>query len=171
MHPTLRVLLDHNTWATRVLIESCRLLSAEQFQQKFDIGLGSLHDTLRHIVGAMLRWADRIERRILRPSIEDEPAANSVAELLELLSQADGELRTIATALERVGDWAALIDFPNGSSGVYTFSKAAAMVHVMTHGAHHRAQAVHIRRRLGLAALPYDLDAVEVELIERGQLA
>lgn len=170
MHPTLQVLLDHNTWATRVLIEACRGLTAEQFHQKFDIGLGSLHDTLRHIIGAMLRWADRIDRRTVRTSIEDEPATSSAHDFLTLLSQADGELRAIATALERSGEWSVLIDFPNGSGGMFTFSKAAAMVHVMTHGAHHRAQAVHIRRRLGLAALPYDLDAVEVELIERGQL-
>lgn len=169
MHPTMTVMLDHNAWATRVLIESCRDLSDEQFHQKFDIGVGSLHDTLRHVVGAMLRWADRIGERPLRTTIEDGPLLR-VDALLALLHQADAELRALAESLERADGWNTTINFPNGVGGEFAFSKAAAIVHVLTHGAHHRAQAVHIRRRLGLAPLEFDLDAVEVELIRTGQL-
>lgn len=51
-------LLQHNAWATRVLLERCRSLTPQQFLQQHDIGPGSLHDTLRHIIGAMLRWSD-----------------------------------------------------------------------------------------------------------------
>ena len=36
-------------------------LSDDAWHRRFEIGPGSLHDTLTHIVGAMFRWADRID--------------------------------------------------------------------------------------------------------------
>ena len=60
MNLLLQRLLDHNLYATRLTLETCRGLSSDQFHQRFEIGPGSLHDTLRHVVGAMLRWSDRI---------------------------------------------------------------------------------------------------------------
>ena len=38
--------LEHNVWATRRLLEACRALSREQWEQRFDIGPGSLAATL-----------------------------------------------------------------------------------------------------------------------------
>ena len=49
----LQILLSHDRWATAQLLDACGKLSADQFHRRFDIGPGSLHDTLTHIVGAM----------------------------------------------------------------------------------------------------------------------
>jgi uncharacterized damage-inducible protein DinB len=59
-HDPYLALLAHNHWATGEILDRCRPLSHEQFHQSFDIGPGSLHDTLTHIISAMRRWADRI---------------------------------------------------------------------------------------------------------------
>src|SRR6187549_1696760 len=89
MNLLLQRLLDHNLYATRLTLETCRGLSSDQFHQRFEIGPGSLHDTLRHVVGAMLRWSDRIMQREVRPSIEQPGARFSVDDLLRLLEQGD----------------------------------------------------------------------------------
>ena len=56
----LDILLAQNRWANRNLIESCSALSDEQFHQRFEMGLGSLHDTITHILGAMRGWGDML---------------------------------------------------------------------------------------------------------------
>jgi uncharacterized damage-inducible protein DinB len=43
------------------------------------------------------------------------------------------------------------------------FGRGTAMVHIATHGMHHRAQALNMLRRLGVTDLP-ELDAVAWEL-------
>ena len=65
--------LEHNAWATREVLRACEKLTDEAWHRRFEIGPGSLHDTITHIVGAMFRWADRIDGppRVVRPSIED----------------------------------------------------------------------------------------------------
>lgn len=83
-HSPYEILLGHNLWATRVVLQAAAALDADAFQQRFEIGPGSLHDTLRHIVGAMLRWADRIADRPLRASIEADGRLYTARELLTL---------------------------------------------------------------------------------------
>ena len=39
METTLQILLAHNVWATQKLIDACKALTAEQFHQRFEIGL------------------------------------------------------------------------------------------------------------------------------------
>ena len=50
---------------------------------------------------------------------------------------------------------------PDGST--IQFTRAAAMVHVTTHGMHHRAQALNMLRHLGVKQ-DQDFDPVEWEL-------
>ncbi|MCC6361079.1 MAG: DinB family protein [Phycisphaerales bacterium] len=165
----VEMLVRYNSWTTGVLIDEAAKLAPEEYHQQFDIGLGSVHDTLRHIVGAMLRWADRISGRPLRDSIESgEPLPP--ARLRELLAQADAELREAAAVADSRG-WDSEIEFPREGGPPYHFTRLAAMLHVLTHGTHHRAQVLNMRRQLGLPALPLDLDVVEWECMATGQLA
>lgn len=153
-------LLQHNAWATRVLLERCRSLAPQQFLQRHDIGPGSLHDTLRHIIGAMLRWSDRIADRSVRESIEKTPGPQTPDELLAVLDRAARELDEVVSRVEREGRHDEMMQaefLPE------RFTRGTAIVHVLTHGVHHRAQALNMLRRLGVTDLP-DLDAVEWEL-------
>lgn len=161
-------LMGHNTWATRVLIDDAHGLPSDSLHARFDIGPGSLHDTLRHILGAMLRWADRIGARPLRESIE-KGGNLTPQQLIERLEQADSELRAVAAEVGARDGWNEPMEFVDGPT-TYRFSRRAAMLHVLTHGMHHRAQAVHIRKRLGLAPLGLDLDVVEYECVLDGQI-
>ncbi|MFN7019993.1 MAG: DinB family protein [Phycisphaerales bacterium] len=167
-------MIRHNVWATRELLKGCVALSDAQWNQEFEIGPGSLRKTLTHIVGAMMRWADRISEAELRESIEDGPQRYTPEELIDLLEVASEQLGLIAADIERgaaEGAWDRRIRFDTPDGKTYLFTRAAALTHVLTHGMHHRAQALNIRRRLGLPPFGLDLDVVEWEAVQTGQLA
>jgi uncharacterized damage-inducible protein DinB len=166
----LDTLMSHNTWATGVLIDDAQKLSDEQLHRRFAIGPGSVHDTLRHIVGAMLRWADRIGGRDVRESIEKTHANLPPAELRRFLGDADADLRKVAEETTAQNRWSESMTFTVPDGPTYHFSRLSAMLHVLTHGMHHRAQVLNLRRQLGLPSLELDLDVVEWECIQTGQL-
>lgn len=162
----LTVLAAHDGWATRKQLEVCTKLTREQFHQKFEIGLGSLHDNLTHIVGVMLRWADRISGRPLREPIMKLPWPGAPAttqardrtpqELLALLDEAEADLKTVIETARARGlastvkvNWPA----PGGGTRAYTFSTGAALTHLFTHGQWHRAQCANMLRHLKVAGV------------------
>ena len=168
MSDTLDILLRHDAWATRELLRACGEPTDEQLHRRFDIGPGSLHDTLTHIVGAMLRWADRLEGppHAVRPSIEGG-GARTIAQLHGLLDRAESELSASARrARERGLD--TVVEVTLGGTA-YRFTLGAMLVHVTTHGMHHRAQCLNMLRRLeapGISdALP-DIDALELDVLD-----
>src|SRR3954447_9486252 len=91
----LSILLGHNRWATGRVLDLCRGLSVAQFHQRFDIGPGSLHDTLAHIVDCMRWWADHVNDRPSRQSIIPAGSPLSIDDLSRLLDAVDAELRNL----------------------------------------------------------------------------
>lgn len=158
------ILLGHNRWATRTLLERCAELSEAQFHEKFDIGPGSLHDTLTHIIGAILRWADRIDGRELKPSIEGRVPGSgqpmtrrTVPQLTILLEIACVDF---AAVVERARPCLAEVRTWTFGDESYRFNVAAAIIHVTNHGMHHRAQCMNMLKRLG-KPVNADLDELE----------
>ena len=66
----LEVLLEHNHWATRQILDALAKLTFEQFHQKFEIGRGNLHDTTTHILGAMRNWTYMLKGEEPPPRLE-----------------------------------------------------------------------------------------------------
>ena len=143
----VEILLTQNRWATRNLIEACGDLSSEQFHQTFDMGVGSLHDTVTHILGAMRGWGDLLGGREQRPRLEDEP--RSTQDLLALLDELSDDLEASAAA-HPVDE---LVTGERGGRS-YTFTRGGVLAHVTTHGMHHRAQCLNMMRQLGVDPLP-----------------
>lgn len=150
-NPILQRLFDHNLHATQTLLTVCAELNPNELDREFPIGLGSLRQTLAHVVGCIRRWTDRSAERPLRPSIEapstDQPPApvHSLQELQQLLLDADADLRTIATELENEERLEEFMNFVDEDvETTYRFSRATVIVHLMTHGVHHRAQALNM---------------------------
>ena len=141
-------LLRYNAWATRVLLDRCRSLTPEQFRQRFDIGPGSLHDALRHVISAMRRWTDRLSGR---PAAEPIGTSHTPDELLALLDHVDRELGEVLGAVARDDR---LDELMSVEFTPKRFTRGTALVHVFAHGVHHRAQALNMLRRLGVTDLP-----------------
>ena len=157
----LDLLLAHNAWATREVLRHCMTLSDEQWHRRFEMGLGSLHDTLTHVIGAMLRWADRIDgpSRLLRPSIEDG-SRRTGAELAALLDTAERDL-TASAARARQRGLDTAVDVMLGGTP-YRFTLGAMLVHVTTHGTHHRAQCLNMLRHLNVPGVSDTLPEIDV---------
>jgi uncharacterized damage-inducible protein DinB len=153
--------LEHNAWATREVLRTCAALDDDAWHRRFEMGPGSLHDTLTHIIGAMFRWADRIDGppRAVRPSIEDG-SRRTPTELMTLL---DGAAADLAASAERAraGGLEIACDVTLGGT-TYRFTLGAMLIHVTTHGMHHRAQCLNMLRQLAVPGISDRLPEIDV---------
>jgi uncharacterized damage-inducible protein DinB len=142
------ILLAHDSWATRQILEAFAKLTEDQFHQRFDMGPGSLHDTTTHILGAMRAWTQTLAAQEPGSRLE-HGGRRSPAELLVLLDQcarefaAEAHRRPLDETASRVRE-----------GKTYHFTRGAILAHVATHGMHHRAQCLNMLRHLGVKPLP-----------------
>lgn len=160
----------HDAWATGQMLGLCRSLSDQEFHRRFDIGPGSVHDTFVHVVGCMVRWSDRIAQRPLRASPEDDRQRRTVDELRAMLDAGAADLESVARQVHEQNQYDDTLEFPRGDGKPpYRFAKKYALVHVTTHGMHHRAQLRWMMRQLGVEFGNQDFDPIEMELVATGQ--
>jgi len=143
----LDILLTHDRWATRNILKVCSSLSGEQFQCRFEIGPGSLHDASTHILGAMRRWGDLLAGREQRPRLEG--ARRSPTELLDLLDEISSDFAETARKhpVEEI-----VSGVRDGKT--YTLPRSVVITHVATHGMHHRAHCLNMLRHLAVKKQP-----------------
>jgi uncharacterized damage-inducible protein DinB len=146
----LRILLAHDHWATAQILDAYAKLSLDQFHRRFDIGPGSLHDTLTHIIGAIRAWTDTLAATESRPRIENDGQRRTPEQIRDLFDEACRELQSEAhrRPLEEI----VTRTLRNGKTVHLT--RAAVLTHVATHGMHHRAQCLNMLRHLGVNPLP-----------------
>src|SRR5690348_8262067 len=58
--------LGYEAWTLRYFIERCRELTPIQLHQPFDIGHGTVHDTINHIIVNIEVWTDLMRERPVR---------------------------------------------------------------------------------------------------------
>ena len=149
------ILLAHDRWATRAIIDRCRALSDEQFHWAFEMGVGSLHDTLAHMLGALQGWGHLLAGREPRAWLETEGpfSCDRLAALLDELSD------DFAAHAPPAMDPAEVVSGERGGK-TWSFTRGAVLTHVTTHGMHHRAQCVNMLRQLGDEG-PWKVSVVE----------
>jgi uncharacterized damage-inducible protein DinB len=143
----IEILLGHDRWATRLIIEACAKLTPEQFHQRFEMGPGSLHDTATHIIGAMRVWADTLAVREQRTRPEGQRWTTD--QLLKMLEEAGTDLAGLAKKYPLDGMVSRVRE-----GKMFQFTRAAVLTHVTTHGMHHRAQCLNMLRQVGVKPLP-----------------
>lgn len=143
----LDVLLESNRWANRHMLEACAKLTDEQFHRRFEMGPGSVHDTMTHVLGAMRGWGDMLAGREQRPRLEG--TRRTAAELLSLLDEISDDFAH--TARSHPTD-EQVVGARGGKS--YTFTRGGVVTHVTTHAMHHRAQCLNMLRQMGVTPLP-----------------
>lgn len=156
----IQQLLDFNLWATETVLDACDRVPREDLDRRFEIGLGTLTETMSHIVGAMERWAERIQGADDPASHHHEP--EDLAGVRRHLIEADRALRAAAATAEQDGLEGTITIAIRGFEPI-TCTRSAALLHVLTHGVHHRAQVLNMLRHLGVDDLP-DLDVISWEL-------
>jgi uncharacterized damage-inducible protein DinB len=168
----LDIMLSHHRWSNHELLVACRPLSTAQFHQLFPIGLGDkggLHRNITHMISAAGRWADRIRtiepmRAPLEPFMfappPDQPQADArdrtPDELIELNQRFCDDLEDAArfSRAAGLGSTFSTIIPATGGPKTYTYTRAAALTHVLMHSHYHRAQCLNMLRQLGVTVLP-----------------
>ena len=146
----LQILLAHDRWATEQLLDACGRLAEEQFQRRFDIGPGSLHDTLTHVVGAMRAWTDTLAGAEPRPRLETDGQRRTPAEIRAVFDEAWPAFAAAARG-RPVGE---TVERRLRDGRTVRMTRAAVVLQVTTHGMHHRAQCLNMLRQLGVTPLP-----------------
>ncbi|MCE2924696.1 MAG: DinB family protein [Phycisphaeraceae bacterium] len=162
------ILLGHNRWGIAQIIERCRGLSHAEFHKKFEIGPGTLHDTIGHMIVVMHRWADEIAERPMRPRLDGrasytDPAPAKQLTPVEFMAQLDevaADFAAVVAAVRADGRINSVRELRIGDDPPQVFTVAAAIIHVTNHGMHHRGQCMNMLRHLG-RPVNADLDELE----------
>lgn len=152
-------LLGHDTWATGQLLEISRGLPDEALDQQFDLGHRTLRRTFAHIIRNTQVWTDLMLARDVRQPLPFPPTLEF---LIHEHSAASHDLLRLARSISNAGQlddtFLDVLDHPPRAK---TFG--GTIVHLATHGMHHRAQLRIMLRQLGVGELP-ELDALEWEM-------
>lgn len=149
MQPTdpASVLLAHDRWANHHLYTACKPLTPEQLNQPFEMGTGSIHNNLVHILGAMQGWTDVLNETAFRPRLEgNQYTLQEIVELCDPISVAF-EQAALAKPFDHILS-------PSWNDKQYSFTVGGILTHVTTHSMHHRAQCLNMLRQLGIETQP-----------------
>ena len=146
----LQILLSHDRWATAQLLDACGKLPADAFHQRFEIGPGSLHDTLAHMIAAMRTWTQSLAGQEPGPRIDADGQRRTADQLRALLEAGH---RDFAAEARKPGT-SLMVTRRLRDGRTLQLTRGAVLGQVLTHGTHHRAQCLNMLRRLGVTPLP-----------------
>lgn len=141
--------LDYEAWTLRHFIMRCRELTPSQLQQSFDIGHGTVHATVAHIIDNLEIWTDLMLERDIR---RFPPLVATADSYLQRLDEAMADFAACACMLVAEGrldeTYVDVLATPPKSK---TFG--GTLLHVLTHTTVHRWEMQHMLQRLGLPDL------------------
>jgi uncharacterized damage-inducible protein DinB len=155
MNRLIDVQLSCSAWGVRRVLEACRGLSSAWFTQPLDIGPppGSLQSTFAHTIAAMFYFADNFSGRAYQERAHFNDNKATVDGLLMLLDEAEGELRGAVQGFLFANE--DNLDAPlHWRYAKRDIPATVALAQVFDHTTHHRVQAVHMLRKLGVTELP-----------------
>jgi uncharacterized damage-inducible protein DinB len=146
-------LLGHDAWTTRELLLRSRHLTDDELDREFDIGHGTLRCTFLHIIRNMEVWTDLISGVPVHDDAGADAGGRSIDGRLKRLDVVVPRLQRVARRIADAGQldelWIDHLDDPPTEK-----SYGSAIVHLATHGMHHRAQVLFLLRKLGVTGLP-----------------
>jgi uncharacterized damage-inducible protein DinB len=143
----LEWLVRHHTWANKTVVESCKSLTEEELARNFEMGWGTIELTLLHMVGAIMRWCDRLGDRPLRPFPEESQRKFTIDEISSMMSAACNDFETCA--LRPSSGTGGTVSVVLSTTGRRDIPGVVVCGHIITHSAHHRAQIANMLRRNG----------------------
>jgi uncharacterized damage-inducible protein DinB len=153
-------LLGHDHWATSQLLDASRGLTDAQLDEPFDLGRGSLRETLDHTIFVIDFWTRLM---VGQPATTERAGRRSIAALIE---EHEHYSAAFAAFARRVRDEQRLDDtFVDHHGRRWTLG--GTIIHVIHHDAQHRGEARHMLERLGVPDL-WDGDPLEWEQATRG---
>ncbi len=154
----LDILPRHYRWTVTKLLDHCSQLDDESFHRVFPIGLGSLHDTIRHMIQCVRSWVARVKGE--RP--ERAATRLTIAELRNLLEISFTEIESLINAYrDRLDKISSEVFEEAGSRVTVRFTAGAAVTHCLVHTSYHAAQCVNMLRQLDAPRPLPELDVMD----------
>ncbi|MFT3893891.1 MAG: DinB family protein [Anaerolineales bacterium] len=157
--PFIDVLFAYDSWANRQLFEEILHLSQDELERPLGLGHGNIEQTLLHIIGGMIFFADRLERRIPRPRPDRDNIRRTPGEIVQLFDTADREFQE---AIIKTVEAHALTDILNWTDDdlgeidpLDQIPYAIALAQMIDHNVHHRTQVIDM---LGLVGINKPMD-------------
>ncbi len=143
----------YNAWANARLYDAATALT--DFERKRDVKgyFKSLHGTLNHLLAADRIWLQRLTGGGPLPQALDEILFDQFAALREAREAEDARLSDYVGGLTDA-DFPAELDYVNTRGEAKRLPRSVILAHLFNHQTHHRGQATHILRQLGVAEPP-----------------
>ena len=149
---TLQSLIVYHCWATERTLETCAVLTPEEFLRDLGGSFNSLRDTLAHALMADDAWQHRVRGEpFTRPTPEQLPVK------LETLRDQWQPKLSGWEALIATRDSSELIQYRAFDGQPYSNTVEEIVCHVVNHGSYHRGQVASMLRQLGHKAVNTDL--------------
>ena len=140
-------LLEHDRGVTRQLLAQCQTLSSNQWQLPFLIGHVTLLDTFDHMLRNVEVWTDLMSKQPVREA--QKLSAESAETISTRWDNTYNEFAQLAREIEqsdRINElYCDTLDNPPRQK-----SYGGTILHVISHNTAHRAEAMHMMRRLGI---------------------
>ena len=148
-------LLDHDNTITRRLLAQCEALDANQWELPFLLGHMTLLDTFDHMLRNVEVWTDLMMARDVREARRIVPGSTS--SLATRWDSTYNEFAQLAREIEQSGRinemYTDTLDSPPREK-----SLGGTILHVISHNMAHRAEVLHMMRRLGIEEIaPTDM--------------
>jgi uncharacterized damage-inducible protein DinB len=151
---TIRILFTYQDWTRDRLMAVVEPLSDGQLDRAFEMGPGSLRETVGHLYASEWLWLARWKGRPpVRSDVPSEFASMTALRKAWRLTadERNAFLDTLAdTDLDRS------ITSTGMDGNERTFTLGQMMLHACNHGTHHRAQALNMLRHVGVNPPPLD---------------
>jgi len=146
-------LAGYNAWANARLYDAATALT--DFERKRDVKayFTSLHGTLNHMLAADRIWLHRLTGEGPLPQTLDGVLFEQFSELREAREAEDKRIARVVNALSP-DDLVRELDYTNTRGDAMVLPIGVILTHVFNHQTHHRGQATHILRQLGVAEPP-----------------
>ncbi|WP_241094993.1 DinB family protein [Marinicauda algicola] len=153
MKEHFRRFANYNTWANARLYDAATALT--DFERKRDVKayFKSLHGTLNHILVADRIWLYRLTGEGERPASLDQILYEKFEALREAREAEDRRLIAYVGSLSNE-DFSEAVEYRNTKGEAKALPRGVILTHVFNHQTHHRGQATHILRQLGVAEPP-----------------
>lgn len=141
--------LGYEAWTFRHFLGRCREVSPARLRQPFDVGNGTLYDTIDHIIRNIEVWTDLMRECPVR---ELPPLPDVIDGCLERFDAAMADFTKYARVLaanHRLDE--TYVDVLDEPPAPKTFG--GTILHVLTHTSVHRWEMQHMLQRLGVSDL------------------
>lgn len=158
---TLHELFAFNDWARDAIMKSAVGLSKEQLDRPFEMGPGSLRNTLNHLCAVEGIWLDRWQGKKpnYRVSGDGIEMGSMWEEWRDTATRRNSYLAGLMDA-----DLATDLTYVNIKGETLTFPIGAMLLHVCNHGSYHRAQVLNMLRHVGAVMPKPETDYIFMKL-------